>query len=1080
MTPKMIYDLFKSIDLAIHQVQVNDEKCYQMLAEKQCLNYFFSKIEDVDWFDELQRRGFFKPSTVTQEEVPCHWPPLDYLEKISSRVREGKCSEFSEKLLSIIKEITEYKKDNGEFIDNYHIWYKFIAILCNLPSRDIHEFLKKNAVDFSNWLKVWLPSKFERSIVCSNLSTKLLPKFLTGNPADTDLAEKIVRSLLTIEYKENEDFEKRLSRKKREPQLQSDLHWVVDGLLKKGLSQKLGRYCSEDLISWLMNSIREMLQFEFFDNFTDLETDEVLYRVVLGRVQKDGGIEQGSFSVTVRKIAKGLYEKKKKEDFRTADGCAIFGDLVGEFPLSAEASEVFIRNLLESIGDAIPKKILETSKEKLGQLFLALDTDFTYISMRSLRSGSQYYGRDALDVYITVLRDLFCGKCLSEDPTDRATVEHFFVKVLTDDYRFPIFRRMALFIMTDHYDLFGEYFKKLLEIKPDIFYASGFDRDLYELLLKNSPQFKEGKERNFIENAIMFLPEYAQGKQNEKKRAYQRCQYFDALKSISYFASKMEILKKEAGIEEEVEAPAAATVQTWWGPGASYYDIKWFLDHDNSDIAKALTPLNDENRFRPEQKTVQATAEALKAAVKERPEKFFEDLTPFLAMKFIYINHLLRGFQDAWNAKKSLNWKKMLDFIRDYLQSEYFQNTEKDTGYDMPAYRSWIIGAAADLISSGTSDEKSIPEDIFEDCECLFGRLLERRWDKEPEKADIQESINTSFGRVLESYINFCLLKARVYDKDKKPRGFKKELYEKLLVGDKPETYTFLGRYLPNFMYLDKDWTISKIQAFKELPKSEKHWKGFFQGYVWGPTVYTDLFQLMHDHYVAAIENGHDYEQVQHQIAEHAALVYLYDFEGQALEGNKSLIRQLLDTNDCKAWDRVLDALRRLSKRAKDALPDGGDKTAKDKQAVERAKEFWFWFFGNVGKRFDEAMQSDLFASMARFVFLFDALSVPKESELVKHFKLIAPHADKFRDSAFFVEYLDRYTTDGDVEIVAEVFLTMLQNGVLPDYDKEHIKSIVKKIYKVNKPKANEIVEFYASKGLHFLRDLWEANIIEI
>ena len=54
--------------------------------------------------------------------------------------------------------------------------------------------------------------------------------------------------------------------------------------------------------------------------------------------------------------------------------------------------------------------------------------------------------------------------------------------------------------------------------------------------------------------------------------------------------------------------------------------------------------------------------------------------------------------------------------------------------------------------------------------------------------------------------------------------------------------------------------------------------------------------------------------------------------------------------------------------------------------------------------------------------------------------------------------------------------MTMLQNGVLPDYDKEHIRSIVKRVYGVNKPTADKIVDIYAKNGRHFLRDLWEAN----
>lgn len=79
----------------------------------------------------------------------------------------------------------------------------------------------------------------------------------------------------------------------------------------------------------------------------------------------------------------------------------------------------------------------------------------------------------------------------------------------------------------------------------------------------------------------------------------------------------------------------------------------------------------------------------------------------------------------------------------------------------MPAYRSWVVSASADLISSGANDDDwAPPPELFDACEKAFGVLLKTRCRKLPDMGDIQEAINTSMGRVIDAYVIFSLRKA--------------------------------------------------------------------------------------------------------------------------------------------------------------------------------------------------------------------------------------------------------------------------------------------------------------------------------
>jgi len=153
-------------------------------------DYFFNKVADPKWFEELKKREYFHPKNAPgprpgdQEgyySMPW-WNVLSYLEKVSEQLHVTGNEKYIAELLAIIKEVSTYKVADGTNIDNFHTWRSFVTILLNIPKEKI-------PLDIIELSPIWLNSKFDVSHVGSEIGLKLLPKFLSEDPTGDDIAK---------------------------------------------------------------------------------------------------------------------------------------------------------------------------------------------------------------------------------------------------------------------------------------------------------------------------------------------------------------------------------------------------------------------------------------------------------------------------------------------------------------------------------------------------------------------------------------------------------------------------------------------------------------------------------------------------------------------------------------------------------------------------------------------------------------------------------------------------------------------------------------------------------------------------
>lgn len=119
--------------------------------------YFFTKVQSVKWFVPLKIIGFFRPENNPEpyeSENPGYyfipyWWEIVYLENISKKISK---EEIKKEFIQTIEAIMEYKKPDGNRVENFRTDHSLIKILFSLPLENnkdeyflfLHERLNSN------------------------------------------------------------------------------------------------------------------------------------------------------------------------------------------------------------------------------------------------------------------------------------------------------------------------------------------------------------------------------------------------------------------------------------------------------------------------------------------------------------------------------------------------------------------------------------------------------------------------------------------------------------------------------------------------------------------------------------------------------------------------------------------------------------------------------------------------------------------------------------------------------------------------------------------------------------------------
>lgn len=1044
-------------------------------------NYFFTKASNPKWFFPLKDKGYFSPKRVPQPRptnkegsfIISPWNVMPYLEKLSSEIKAGKIPDYSEPLLSIIQEVTTYRTESNEGLDNYNVWWGFVNILLNLPNSEIEKFLNQKNIKINDWLDVWMSSKFRSGIVETDIAKKLLPKFLTKDPEDSKVAEDIVNAVTQIVWTPVDESKREfLLGKKRKGKTRVEDYWLIESF--KANSPRIGEFCSKSTIYLIADRFKQLLKADRFETHALVDFRDSTYRLHLERIENEQGVfSDFDYIFKIGTIQSEEVKQAGHDPFKLHDLTP--KNYPVEFVLNNQKNkEEFCRIVEKKIKDETsqPLDIAEWPdlKEHLVSLYDSINDDYLYIHLKSLSHNPHVGYTDIEVIFLVLLRDVLKAKCEHDVTAGREILE----KLISEEYPFPTFQRLALFILISMWPKYKEILWKLLDNCPNSFYEASYEVELFKVLQTYASKF-EKKEKirlhQLIEKTAHFIQ---QRRKDEEAVAYWKQKWYSAFLPDDYFQPLFDLEKEKTKLNS-IEPPSEDEVEaTWVGPGKSPLTKEEVLGTNNNDLIIFM------NNFKPADRwgdgfTVEGFCETIKVAVKEKPEKFIEGLEMFVGAKtpyrYDFLNSIINGLENAWKEKQRFDIVALLKSIEKYTTDPSFEaEAKKSQGEDFArANHFWIINSIASFIKDIVNDdEREVSSELLDTADkvlALFLSLLPPEQDEDENY--VSRALNTSNGRCIVAVVCLALRRGRLAKSKREEFIWDTHQYEALLTKGVIEAYTILGQYMPNCVFLNKNWVKQKIENFKSLSGESPFWQGFMEGYLFSGNVYHDLYEWMRAHYEKAIQVRFEKRKDEKLLVQHICIGYLIGKEN--LTDSTSLFRRLLEQWDFVDYQEIVNFFWSEARR----IAENKHKT-KEKSDNNRNKiiDFWRWAFTEkalLGEKLKENYERFL-SGLTRLTVIFDEIN----EEIFQWLQLSAIYVDLDFNSAFFIEYLDRFQDKESLKFVALLYIAMLKK-LAPTYDQKHIESIVQKLFENNYIKeARKICDLYGERNIHFLRPIYD------
>ena len=1049
--------------------------------------YFFQKVKSISWFLPLVTNKVFEPTKIRfdNEGNALFWNVLYYLEWISAQLNTLAPQDqikYARELIKIIDDTVNYslelkEKKSEKKINNMHIWWFFVKIINNIPTEVIVKEKRFDVTQVKKWLGEFLDPALPDSLALTDATENLLPKFLDREET-IKFAEVIIDLITAIRKSDKVD----VFTKQREPVLVYDPYWVLEAFRKYG--RKIGQVCSLDIVYILADRLNLVLKSKRQSSSIDIRVENDRYRIKVERVEKQNlkeseiGFEESKYRVMVSQFSR---KQLKNADFDEDIWSLITIEpeiQVSQFSISAKNKEMFIEQIKNNLPGNINWQNAKEFVDKIDGLFERLYEDYSNIWCRSLKRGPEHTS-SADEILTDILRNILPAKCESNREEGDKVLNAF----LVGEYKFPIFKRFVIWCVDMVWGDYRDWIKVIFEKVPDVFKGSKYEMEIFDLLQNHSNEL-DSKAITKIKELLDDIPPYWKYK------------WYSALRENEEFkAPYREIIEKVKPKDNKPYNPKYVMVRTGWITDKSPLSKEQILEMPIAGLIKFLHEFKDPESCDGTLEGApnrEGLAKTLREAVKESPERFVRGIDSFYNAPYIYVDALLAGLKDAFNAGKDfiVLWDEVLKFSLRYVKKTTFLQ-EACADNNSCKYIS-VIDNIVGLIKVATVDNSrsyrqehiGIIKQIFDTALTLTEVAL---------KPDIQldvltYSINTTFGRIVESFILFSLWVKRVAKQEEVDWG--KNNYEKFFERNGIEAWLHFGLYLPNIMYLDKRYVEEKVSEFLKYDVSDLRWQGFMEGYLSSRYVYDDAYELMRAHYEKAIENKVLSEDVDYHLVQHICIGYLRGHEvlkGKNSDGKDSLFWKILDDADEREkHDRWIEVVRffwsisarRIEERRKE------EKEAPSDEVKKKILEFWEWVFNNreyVKGKLKEDYEKFL-AKLADLTVYLDKIDEKSKDWIM----LSAPYVYGKRHVSFFIDYLTKFQDDESLKYIGKIFLKILKSpeNTTPTYRQEDIQLIIERLYKLwqrdkekykeVKDDADEICNTYGRRGVYFLREVWD------
>jgi len=617
-------------------------------------------------------------------------------------------------------------------------------------------------------------------------------------------------------------------------------------------------------------------------------------------------------------------------------------------------------------------------------------------------------------------------------------------------------RRIAVHTIDRRYEQLRKSVSKVLQSG---LFTSGFRHELWHLLHNHYPQFSTEEKTRVWEVISGLVEEDEHGQQNDGATAYRRAIWLSALKDHGDDVAKLYLDNvRIVGGEPE-------------HPDFSYYTSVGWVGHESpipkeellalevEQLVERLDSYEDPGQFRGP--GIRALAKAVHEVVKLQPNRFHKQLHKLSSLDLPYIYEVIEAYGELWTEKAQLPWEEvwgnLLRFCDDVIQQERFWDVDNaQQRGTFVANRHWIVGGIGRLIENGTkSDEHAFSEKYLEPAELVLQKLLEREHGEAfaVDGDAVSTAINSPRGRCIEALINLTLRSCRLADK--KGNGhlttwnhFQPTYDSELARADlgEYEFATLVANYLPNFLYMSKEWVFKNLDTIFDKENHQK-WLCAMTGYAYVGTVYEDIYNHLKEkgHFIRALGDEDIQEKVGERIIQNIAIAYINNFE--TLENESSLVRQLLARGKYKELCQLIWFLWTLRK--------GGEEKVRTK-----VFELWPRLLEVVDTSSQEGRQ--LASRLCRWSVFLDEVNDRNRNLILA----VAPFAEEDYNSHDLLESIAKISEHQPLD--AYTIWRRVLDGGRPDYPEEAIRTALTNLVKAGPEgvrKAKDIVGEYLRDG---------------
>ncbi|MXV74626.1 hypothetical protein F4Z99_10135 [Candidatus Poribacteria bacterium] len=655
-------------------------------------------------------------------------------------------------------------------------------------------------------------------------------------------------------------------------------------------------------------------------------------------------------------------------------------------------------------------------------------------------------------------------------------------QILEDLLQVPqtIIRRIALTAVTHHY---GDLKQMFWEWKGNPLEEVSLKPELYQLIQTNCTEFKESEIEQILDwvELAQYTAIFAKDDETRSKAAaYRKREWLSALLETGNENVIAAYEKYQKINPAKIENPGSLSNIEIWAGSTSPLTVEKMSAMSNVQIAKYLANFKEpEIVIRKSDPTEEGLAKTLNECVTATPQRFTDNLQPFQDVRNFYQNWLLHGFLAAWRNKKEFDWAALLEYIHQLLLSKRFWTEQHDAHSN---YRQWTLLVIADLITSGTVDDRhAFDAQLLPLTEQILLVLVEVVKPSPPTLENLPDvPPNSDKGKVFSAMVNYSLRFARI-NKDPEQRirwshAIKADFTKRLDRSVEPSfefSYT-LGVYLLNLLHLDEEWVMHNLSRI--FPQQDElNWQAAFSGYLLDRRIYEDIYSLFktHGHYRKALNTNFAGDEVIEALVDHICIGWVQDWE--TLDDDTSLIYQLIKSGDPKLLSAIVhffleqgDELRENSEPEKMKAYD---------QVKAKIKPAWGVLFEELSKNSELVEYQEVLGPLSGWLGLIDTVDVEVLNWVKESIRHINKPSGYYITISRVIKALLKHVSKTP-DAVAEIYRQIPQR-VLTDLQTEEddIKKTVRILYNHKYTDvADKICEQFGKGGVYFLRPIYDEH----